>query len=72
MRGRTIMIMFECGRCGKTHIEPYEKQVKSTEGNLQSYRPPEGWRNDELSTPMLCPECHKAFLEFMSRGNTDG
>ena len=65
-RGRTLMVQFECGRCGKKHIEPYEKQLASTEGNLQCYHPPEGWKDDELYTPMLCDKCAKEYKEFMA------
>lgn len=53
-QGRTLMLQFECGRCGKKHIEPFE-----------SYKVPEGWREHERNMPLLCPECHKAFNEFM-------
>lgn len=56
--GRTLMIQFECGRCGKKHIEPFE-----------SYIVPEGWREHERKMPLLCPECHKAFNEFMNGGD---
>lgn len=64
-RGRTLMVQFKCGRCGRTHIEPYEKQLKDTEGNLQCYNPPKGWKDDELYTPMLCAECNEAYIAFM-------
>ena len=63
--GRTLMVEFKCMRCGYTHIEPYSEQVKSTEGNLQSYQPPEGWRNDSVGFPMLCPTCNKLLADFM-------
>lgn len=59
--GRTVMIQFECGRCGKKHLEPFG-----------SYKAPEGWREHEKSTPLLCPECNKAFDEFMKGGVEDG
>lgn len=54
------MIQFKCGRCGKTHLEPFG-----------SYLAPEGWREHERMTPLLCPECHKAFNEFMKEGFKD-
>ena len=57
MPGRTVMVQFECGRCGKKHLEPF--------GN---YLAPEGWRENEKNTPLLCPECHKAYNEFMNGG----
>lgn len=65
-RGRTLMVQFKCGRCGRTHLEPYEKQLETTKGNLQCYRPPKGWKEDELYTPMLCDECTSAYTAFMN------
>ena len=59
--GRTVLIQFECGRCGKKQLEPFG-----------SYVAPEGWRESEKSTPLLCPECHKAYKEFMMGGDTNG
>jgi len=56
--GRTVMLQFECGRCGKKHTEPFE-----------SFKVPEGWREHERNMPLLCPECHKAFNEFMKGGD---
>jgi hypothetical protein len=66
IRGRTLMVQFECGRCGRKHIEPYEKQLKETEGNLQCYSPPKGWKDDELYTPMLCDKCTEVYVAFMN------
>jgi hypothetical protein len=68
-RGRTLLVQFTCGRCGKTHVEPYEKQANSAEGNLQCFRPPKGWKNDSLHLPILCDDCNKAFGEFMKVGS---
>lgn len=59
--GRTVLIQFECGRCGKKQLEPFG-----------SYVAPEGWRESEKTTPLLCPECHKAYKEFMKGGEQDG
>jgi hypothetical protein len=70
MRGRTVLISFTCGRCGKTHVEPYSKQAKSAEGNLQEFKPPEGWQDDTLYLPLLCDTCKKEFDEFMKPGST--
>lgn len=66
LRGRRLLIEFRCGRCGKTHIEPYSVQAERAEGNLQSFLPPEGWLNDGLYVPMLCEHCHIAFKGFLS------
>ena len=56
-QGRTVLIQFECGRCGKKQLKPFG-----------SYLAPEGWREAERSTPLLCPDCHKDFNEFMKVG----
>lgn len=66
LRGRRLLIEFRCGRCGKTHIEPYSVQAAHAEGNLQCFQPPEGWLNDGLHNPMLCESCHRQFKAFMS------
>lgn len=73
-RGRTLMVQFECGRCGRKHIEPYEEQLTVTEGNLQCYRPPKGWKDDELYTPMFCDKCTIEFEKFKAflKGDEDG
>lgn len=70
-RNRRLLVEFTCGRCGRTHTEPYEKQLQSTEGNLQRYKPPEDWKDDELYIPMLCSECTKELVNFM-KGANDG
>lgn len=57
MSGMTLMLQFQCGRCGKKHIEPFK-----------SYIVPEGWRECDRNMPLLCPECHKALNEFMKVG----
>lgn len=64
-RGRELLISYTCGRCGKTYIEPLEKQHKKAEGNMQSFRPPEGWTSDTYSLPMLCDQCTSLFKEFI-------
>lgn len=62
----TLMVQFKCSRCGKTHIEPAELQVKRTEGNIQCYSPPETWTNESLGCPMLCDECTAKYKAFLS------
>ncbi len=59
--GRTLMIQFKCGRCGKTQLEPFG-----------SYKAPVGWRENERNTPLLCPGCHGAFKKFMKAGDPNG
>ena len=65
--GRTVMIQFECGRCGKKHIEPFEKQLDKTEGNLHCYKPPEGWLDNSHYIPILCDICAKGLKEYLAR-----
>ena len=66
LNGRRLMIEFTCGRCGKKHIEPFALQYNKTEGNLQSYSPPKGWKDDSLYCPMLCAECNKQYEAFLN------
>lgn len=66
-RGRRVLMEYTCGRCGKTHVEPYENQAEATEGNLQSFRPPDDWMDDSLTLPLLCGDCHNALKEFMQK-----
>lgn len=68
--GRRMLMEFTCGRCGKTHIEPYANQADSAEGNIQCFHPPKGWLDDGLRIPMLCDECAEAFRKFLK--NADG
>ena len=73
LRGRTVLIEFRCGRCGETAIEPYERQQESAEGNLQSFRPPEGWLNDNGPVPFLmCPECKRQYYRFLRNEPLEG
>lgn len=68
LRGRKVLIQFECGRCGKKHIEPYAKQAEKAEGNLQCFQPPAGWFTDSFVLPMLCADCHRMLKEFLTGG----
>ena len=63
--GREILMSFTCGRCGKKHIEPYEKQNKQAEGNIQCFLVPEGWLDDGIHNPMMCKECHDDYKRFL-------
>ena len=66
-----MLIEFTCGRCGTTHVEPFEYQAQKAEENLQSFVPPPGWKNDTLFPVMLCPKCYAEYREFMSGGNAN-
>ena len=63
--GREVLMSFTCGRCGKIHTEPYDKQLKTSEGNIQHFKVPEGWLDDTLNNPILCDDCHKEYRRFM-------
>ena len=65
-KGRRVLIEFTCGRCGKTHIEPYSQQAKSAEGNIQCFHPPKGWL-DIFNLPTLCDECAEALMIFLRK-----
>ena len=65
LHGRTVLIEYRCKRCGVTALEPFEKQNKQAQGNLQFYKPPEGWLDDTGGVPFLmCPDCGKKFVRF--------
>lgn len=68
-QGRTLMVKFTCSRCGDFVITPYADQAQETEGNLQCFRPPEGW-SDHFSfyAPLLCPKCTAQLKNWMSGG----
>lgn len=70
IHGRTLMVKFTCSRCGDYVITPYADQAQETEGNLQCFKPPEGWFDPHcLYIDLLCPRCAAAFNNFMKGGN---
>lgn len=75
--GRYIGIIFVCQRCAKAICVPETDEMrKKSEGNLQSYDPPEGWGcgwvSKDIHTGVMCPDCHKALIDFLGGGVKDG
>ena len=59
------MIHFICARCGKVHMEPTEIQRIKHGDNYQCYALPDGWKREELITPLLCDECNEKLKKFL-------
>jgi hypothetical protein len=69
--GRKLMVEFRCYRCKITEIRPLEDCTKEvTEGyrDLYDLRPPKGWKDGGFYYPMFCPDCKKAYEDFMKGG----
>lgn len=46
-------------------MEPIEKQ-KIEHGNMfWAYDLPDGWKREEISTPLLCDECNEKLKKFL-------
>jgi hypothetical protein len=70
--GRKLMVEFKCYRCKKTTLRPFEECVKEvTDGvrGLYDLRPPQAWKDGGFYYPMFCPDCKKAYEDFMKGGN---
>lgn len=69
IRGRTLYVEFKCKRCGKVHLEPYDKQYNATTStdieHLDFFNPPKGWKN-EFGFPLICDECNEQYKAFMT------
>lgn len=73
-RGRTLMVKFTCRRCGAERIDElaaHKDDDPESYGYLHHLKPPEGWDDLLLGGPVLCPECIKAFVKFMSNEKED-
>lgn len=69
--GRKLMVEFMCYRCKTTAIRPLaecmEEQKEGYQG-LYDLRPPKEWKDGGFYYPLFCPECAKAYEEFMKGG----
>lgn len=66
MCGRSLLVEFTCGRCGMTQLIPFiENPAAGAYANLTSHDVPEGWLPAGTYTPLLCPNCVRAFERFM-------
>ena len=67
--GRKLMVEFRCRRCGKTAIRPLEEcceEARECFQALYDLKPPKGWRDGGFYYPLFCPDCKKAYEEFMN------
>ncbi len=68
---KTLFIRFKCKRCGFEEFETLEDcdQRTGDRGNfLRQLSLPKGWYDDDYRNVALCPNCRKAFDEFMKGG----
>lgn len=69
--GRKLMVEFECQRCRKKQLRSLEEcisEVSDFNEKLYELNPPLGWRNGGFYYPLFCPDCKKAYEEFMNPG----
>ena len=73
--GRRLMVEFECRRCEKKVLRTLEECMKeSTEcyRDLYDLNPPTGWKNGGFYYPLFCPDCKKAYDDFMNNKDVKG
>lgn len=66
--GRKLLVEFKCRRCKTTAIRPLEdcvKELKDGYRDLYDFRPPSEWENGGFYYSLFCPECAKAYEQFM-------
>lgn len=72
--GKTLMVEYECCRCGNTYVKPLMNCV--SDGKEQYYglllceiksEPDPLWAALDYTGQILCPECTKAYKNFMER-----
>lgn len=67
--GRKLLVEFACRRCGKKETRPLEECMKETAecyNGLHDLNPPIGWNNGGFYYPIFCPDCKKAYNDFMN------
>ena len=65
--GRRIMVEFRCYRCNKAELRPLEEcRDKECFRGLYDLIPPINWENGGFYYPLFCPDCKKAYKQFMS------
>lgn len=71
--GRKLLVEFECRRCRTTATRTLEECVEELECNFELYRlsPPKGWQDGGFYYPLFCPDCKKAYVEFMNGKGAD-
>ena len=68
--GRKLLVEFTCRRCRKTATMSFEecinKSKECTFRGLYDLRPPEKWYDGGFYYPLFCPDCKKAYDEFLN------
>ena len=67
--GRKLLVEFTCQRCKKTATKPLEecmKQDNECYQDLYNLSPPKEWQDGGFYYPLFCPDCKKAYEEFMN------
>lgn len=67
---RKLMVEFKCRRCGKTELRSLEECINETDEYRELYdlHPPTGWQDGGFYYPLFCPDCKKAYEDFMNCG----
>jgi hypothetical protein len=65
--GRKIMVQFTCQRCKKTALKPLKDCLPSDcpVRYLSDLETPAEWKNGGFYYPTFCPDCAKAYEQFM-------
>lgn len=69
--GRKLMVEFKCSRCKKTELRPLAEcmnEQKEYFRDLYDLHPPKEWKDGGFYYPMFCPDCKKAYEDFMKGG----
>lgn len=66
-RGRTLMVMYECTRCGKEEYMQYTEATKGG-GVLTNCKVPEGWADAGYFIGLLCSDCFESLRKWMKEG----
>lgn len=71
--GRKLLVEFKCRRCGTTALRPLQESVKEADyiQGLWSLNPPKEWYNGGFYYPLFCPDCKRAYDEFMDGKDAD-
>lgn len=67
--GRKLLVEFKCYRCRTTALKALEECMNETTEcyrNLYDLKPPKGWKDGGFYYPMFCPNCAKAYEDFMN------
>lgn len=69
--GRKLLVEFKCQRCKTTatrSLEDCMSNCKDGYSDLYDLRPPKEWKDGGFYYPTFCPDCAKAYEQFMSGG----